>query len=883
MVFTVCGKNDTVKFSTFAFALLPAVVLSGCGSDSENGNAAPDTEPLSGVIRIEANSRIDQDTMEQLARAGSQPATGVQVLPANFVLAGYVSGDSGFFTAIQDDTFDYRTDRRDDYIVPMAPGESIALQSFGSRAGNPELRLSFPELTSVVRSTDRDRAPATLSWNGSNTELVNVRVTVTASGPGAARYILSKVAGELAEQKDFFWPNHRFIPGQAVVSTAADEEPVPQGILMTASAPQAERLGPNRWLMTMPRSRAASAASADATLRWIESLRSVPGIVSATPNYQMTAFQSMPLAPTAEELYPRQWHYDLINGPVAWQLAPDGGEGVTVAVLDSGLFRDSGASVWHPDLDANIVPGQDFVDNDSLPQDPGSQIGTSVFHGTHVAGIIAATLGNSSGSDPDYGMAGVAFNAGILPVRVLGEGGTGSSLDLINAIRWVTGERPAGPPRADIVNMSLGGLPEIPDLEAAIQFGVDRGLLFVGAAGNSSTSAPSFPAASPNVLAVSAVDAAGKLASYSNFGSWIDLAAPGGDASRDGDNDGRADVVWSTSAVLNGGLFQPDHIGLQGTSMAAPHVAGVLALMKARNGLLDTSGLRALLVAGELTDSQGLNGNTHGYGILDASKALQAGESGVATVLSPSPSFVALSNESETRKTVRLARIGPGGITPPVVTRSPGWLTIAAPQPQGNDFLLSISLNPSAIEPDVAYRSDVVISYQGGNQQRTLSIPVSAQVFSDEQARDAGEHFVLLVETEPNSEGFYNAVSQVSATADQGQYVFRFRAEDGEEPWALDEVVPGDYFLVAGSDTDGDGLICQPGEACAEYPVTGLREVISIREGDPLNSLWLTTSYSRSSITAETPDVLPRPGFKGYRLMNSGPESAQRAGAKAIQ
>ena len=130
---------------------------------------------------------------------------------------------------------------------------------------------------------------------------------------------------------------------------------------------------------------------------------------------------------------------------------------------------------------------------------------------------------------------------------------------------------------------------------------------------------------------------------------------------------------------------------------------------------------------------------------------------------------------------------------------------------------------------------------------------------------------MLLVNTEPNEDNLYMAESQVTLDAENGVYSFRFENDDGEEPQQLREVRPGDYYLVAGSDLDGDGIICQPGEACAEYPITGLREVITIEEGQSLSDIRLTTGFSRPTISAASPDILPRPGFQGYQL--STPET----------
>jgi serine protease len=405
-------------------------------------------------------------------------------------------------------------------------------------------------------------------------------------------------------------------------------------------------------------------------------------------------------------------------------------------------------------------------------------------------------------------------------------------------------------------------------------------MIFVGAAGNSATSQPSYPAASPNVLAVSSVDAGGRLATYSNFGSWIDIAAPGGDASRDGNNDGRADVVWSTSAVDGGSGFEASYIGLQGTSMAAPHVAGVMALLKQQNSQTDYQGIRGLLEAGELTDFSGIRSDQLGFGILDASKALQASVD--VTVLSPSPSQLFLGSETSLEQTVSLNKIGEGPVTIDSISEAPSWFSVTRNDLSDGTIALDFALEESVLEENVSYRETIRVAYTGDGVARSLDIPVVAQVLSDEFARAAGDHFVLLVNTTPNNEGFFEAESQVAVAVDNGSYNFRFKPDDGVEPKELDEVAPGSYYLVAGSDIDGDGVICQPGEACAEYPVSGLREVITIEAGQDLNEVSMTTSFTRPTISASSSEILPRPGFSGYRLLDSS-DSAANSGGKLSQ
>ena len=301
------------------------------------------------------------------------------------------------------------------------------------------------------------------------------------------------------------------------------------------------------------------------------------------------------LTPT-DTRYAEQWHYYESNGglnlPAAWDIT--NGSGVTVAVLDTG-YRP------HADLAANIVGGYDFISEsfigndgngrDSNAQDPGDwntagQCGAgfgasnSSWHGTHVAGTIAAVTNNGNG------VAGVAYGARVVPVRVLGRCG-GYTSDIADGIIWASGGAvsgaPANPNPARVINMSLGGDGACDaTTQSAINSARSRGAVVVVAAGNSNANASgASPANCSGVISVAAVGRGGGKASYSNFGAVVDVAAPGGDT-----RSGAANGVLST---LNTGATTPGndtYSFYQGTSMATPHVAGVVALMLSRNSSL---------------------------------------------------------------------------------------------------------------------------------------------------------------------------------------------------------------------------------------------------------------------------------------------------------
>lgn len=367
-----------------------------------------------------------------------------------------------------------------------------------------------------------------------------------------------------------------------------------------------------------------------ATIYQIKALNRQPDVRWAAPNYIRHA------AFTPNDVYyPKQWHYSLMNLPQAWELST--GANAIVAVIDTGV------ALGHPELQGQFVPGYDFIRNadtagdgdgiDPNPDDPGdraNQDGSSSFHGTHVAGTIAALTNNS------MGVAGVAFNAKIMPLRVLGRDG-GTDYDIEQAVRFAAGlanDSGALPARrADVINLSLGGPGFLPGSQEIYDQAYNAGAILVAAAGNQGNSEPNYPAAFSSVLAVGAVDINRNRAPYSNYGSWVELVGPGGNVTQDTNSDGWPDGILSTMAFEQNGGRTYDYSMKQGTSMATPHVAGVLALMKAAAPNLTPQRVQELLASGALTDDLGTAGkdNQFGYGLINAQKAVTVVGGGSAT------------------------------------------------------------------------------------------------------------------------------------------------------------------------------------------------------------------------------------------------------------
>ncbi len=287
----------------------------------------------------------------------------------------------------------------------------------------------------------------------------------------------------------------------------------------------------------------------------------------------------------------QSWNYTMLNLPKAWSIQK-GNSNVVVAVIDSGVATS------HPDLMSNLVSGYDFVSNDSDPSDNTYYNGKNRYsHGTHVAGIISAVTNNG------LGVAGVGWNVKIMPVRVLENDGSGSEDAIISGIQWAVDHG------ANIINLSIGGeftaAQASQALKDALQNALNNNVTIVAAAGNEGHYVD-FPANYPGVIAVSAVDANGRLTSYSNYGSEIWVGAPGGDANRDDITSYVYSLSYDKLSQANG------YIGMAGTSMACPHISGLAALLYSR-GVKTPSKIRERLK----TNSTGFNIQT-GYGVPDA-------------------------------------------------------------------------------------------------------------------------------------------------------------------------------------------------------------------------------------------------------------------------
>jgi serine protease len=291
-----------------------------------------------------------------------------------------------------------------------------------------------------------------------------------------------------------------------------------------------------------------------------------------------------------------QWHMDQIHAKDAWKQAQ--GDGVIVAVIDTGVAKV-------PDLaQTQMVPGWNFVNNTSDATDDHG-------HGTHVAGTIAQSTHNG------IGVAGVAFNAKIMPIKVLSARGSGSVSGIAEGIRWATDHG------AKVINMSLGGPMASSVLAKAVKYAHDKGVTVVCAAGNDGRGKVSYPAAYPGAIAVAATQFDEATTFYSNWGKEIDVAAPGGNTRVDQNGDGMMDGVLQNT-VVPGDTSRNDYLLFMGTSMASPHVAGVAALVVSQ-GVTNPDAVEKILKdsarPSKMKKDDGQN--RYGAGLVDAAAALK--------------------------------------------------------------------------------------------------------------------------------------------------------------------------------------------------------------------------------------------------------------------
>lgn len=485
-----------------------------------------------------------------------------------------------------------------------------------------------------------------------------------------------------------------------------------------------------------------------------------------------------------DEHYPLAWHYRQLDMESAWTITT-GSPDIVIAVVDSGTKE-------HEDL-TGLLPGYDFVSNptisgdgDGRDPDPSPVGGRSASHGQHVAGTIGAD------SDNGIGIPGMDWKARILPVRVLGTRGRGTSLDVIAGINWATGgEVPGVPPNptpAHILNLSLGGEALVPAEQEAIDQARARGAILVVAAGNENADARSKSLSGyQGVIVVGAVDARGQRAPYSNWGSAVDVMAPGGDLRADLNGDGHPDGVYSlwfhSGGTVDGYTF------LQGTSMAAPHVAGLVGLMKALAPSLGPDQTNAILRATAKPIHQCQEGC--GSGLVDPVQALLAAREQAGKEPRISLPLERLDLGPRGEATLPLTNVGDAPLA--WYARFEGGLgahlrlgRASGVIPAGATRTLEISALRSGLEPG---RHEAVLEITSPDGVHEIVVSLSTE---GAEPLDLGAARILALRTDAKGKTIVGGSAWTDASLG-----YRFSLS----------VPPGTWYLVATVDLDGDGLL----------------------------------------------------------------------------
>lgn len=841
---------------------------------------------LSGHITAANNTAVDSDVNDPLARFVSNDTSAqAQALQNPVVVAGFVSAVG---TGIPGDRFARRGDTIDYYAVHLLAGQFVSLRIADFNRANPaavdiDIFLYDANLTQVAFS-------ATLNEFESMMVPAEGDYVIQVQGSsGISKYFLSIGSVSLISGRLAYGSPADFVPEEAILkfksalqaqalraqlrsvpSLAWSNNDVSRLALLSwhqpgAMAATADLLNLRDRLaaVTGPGLPAETVAKLQ-TLEMIKALRSRPDMVYAEPNYRV-----QPMRVPNDRFFDLQAHYPQINLPQAWDITtgtPTAGQ-IIVAVVDTGVF------LAHEDFAGKLVNGFDFIsdptmalDGDGIdpnPDDPGDAGNSNVassWHGTHVAGTVAAATDNS------IGVAGVSWGAKIMPIRVLGFGG-GTSFDVLQGVLYAaglpndSGTVPAQ--RADIINLSLGsgGFSQAEqDVYTRVH---DAGVLVVAAAGNENTSLPSYPASYDGVISVAAVGLDGRKAPYSNFGTFIDIAAPGGNLRQDTNGDGFGDGVLSTVADDKSGIRQSAYAFYDGTSMAAPHVAGVLALMKAvfppSVPLLSPDDVESLLQSGQMSIDLGTPGrdDIYGYGLVDALKAVQAAQAladgGTTGAVAANPSRVDF-GVSLSSMDVELTGLG---MNPPsvvsVVATEP-WLTVTAASVDSNGLgIYTFTVDRSGLA-DATYSTEVLFNLSTGAQQQ---VPVSMVVMTaGSTVGDTGHLYILLLQADT-----FALVDLLEQDPVNGQYTYTFS-----------DTPPGSYVIVAGTDLDDDGFICGIAETCGGYPNFNELERVTVTTDDITGLDFVASAVSGLS----TPMTVGTNARRFRRLKLDDPKKALR-------
>jgi serine protease len=849
----------SVSLMPRVLVLLVTLSLAACGGGGGGGGSSststtsstPRTSggfTLSGTISVPDNAAVDSDSNDPLQVGWTRNDTiaTAQTITAPVQLIGSVN------RAGQGPTTGYnytKGDELDVFSVSLSAGQTVDLGFVGDTSSNDLDLFLFNSSGSTVGKSQgtSNRECITVSKAGS------YFIAVQASTGSGLYNMYISAPGEASSCSNTASSTALIASGQLV----AKERQLSATALRTAEDP---RLGHHPRLLEVPdgsvlramgvrarkqdeatRPRLAGllangddAAAIDArmqreidTLSYAKHLSQSGDYDYVEPNFLM----ALNYTPTDPSYAPQRWHFDMINQASAIDRINALSTAPTlrpiVAVIDSGIVTD------HPDLLGQQVSGYSFISvttagDSNAPggDDPSTRANSPVWHGTHVAGTIAALSSNSL-----YG-AGLASQALIMPLRVFRPGvATTTSYDVSQAILYAAGlsngSGTVPTRRADVINMSLGGSGSCPaSYNDVIAQARAQGSIVVAAAGNDArndlgtSAAVSTPANCTGVISVGALNAQKTQAYYSNSGSNLTLAAPGGDSSQSTTGTGYPDAVYATLGSFNAkGVRTPSFGGMMGTSMASPHVAAVMALMRWVNPAITPSQVDTLIALSKITDDIGSSGrdNTYGYGLINARKAVDeaiALANGTSTapagIIVASPSSINFGS-STTSATLSLQTTASTTETVTSIVSSSTAVSVSASSVNNATGLgtYTVTVSRSLLASGTFYPT-LTVTTSARSFVVQLSVTKAASSGTSSSA-NFGRLFVFVVDATSG-----NALTFTSVGVNNGKYA-----------WSISGVQAGSVIVAAGSDTNYDGYVCDSGEVCGQYPSLG--QVINVK------------------------------------------------------
>jgi serine protease len=848
---------------------------------------------ICGDIFIPSNTVIDTDRADPAtfttivtnnSFATAQPLPNPAQVVGHLNLSGFGSAGSPTFTS---------GDAQDIFSIQASGGEIVNLSINDGALSDLTANFGFPHQDIILTLYDSNQAvigqstgtnryrsvtiPSVAGAYFIGVEIQRVAVPETGGFQANSNYSLTVTDSTITvvdsgEKGRHFTLDDDFVPGEIIVAYRNDGDinthALPKIKLQKIPLPSRPELYDEDSLQlvkgksgiaghTKKQYATLRLAQKAATLNEIQRLARREDVIYAEPNF----IRQLAATPN-DTSYPQQWYLNKINLPAAWDITK-GSDSVIVAVLDSG------AVLTHSDLDSRYTTdGYDFVSQvsaagsgtlwgsedgdgmDSDPTDPGDPLDANGceqtgadFHGTAVAGIIGAETDNNAFT------AGVTWLGKIMPIRVTGgcggyaaaadvSGNSGTSFDIANGIRYAAGlTNPSGAlpiQPADIINMSFNSAFFSQTEQNAVNAARAAGVILVAASGNQGSSVLQYPASYAGVISVSGTDNNNVLGTYSGTGSAIDVAAPGGVYSG-----GVTEVIltanWSTE--INPNEFV--QFARAGTSLAAPQVSGVIALMKAVYPSLKPEDVDTLLAAGSMTTDLGAAGrdDLYGWGLIDAHKSvlaaqdLAAGGSGGGdggtpiVVISPPASLTAepvafLSaidfGYSLTQLSFELSTTNAGAIVLNAASSPQAWIKVKRPESTDGMGLYHVNVDRTALTPGV-HTGSVNIEVEGLG---TFLINIDVQVLSSERLL-AGTGGNLWVAAFTGSAGTW-ADNKVIQPAADGSYTYQL------DVTGLTSVHIGAVSMVANQNSptgpnlaECEFIACTDGELLGGFGISG--------------------------------------------------------------